>query len=64
MKLAIEGRFNVLVTYKNGVMDCVPLEDVVGDGAQVGAASSNNRRIPLDDELVKVARDLGMCLGD
>ena len=64
MKLAIEGIFNVLVNYKNGKMGYVPLEDVVGAGAQVGAASSNNRTIPMDDELIQVARDIGMCLGD
>ena len=45
-------------------MGYVPLEDVVGAGAQVGAASSNNRTIPMDDELIQVARDIGMCLGD
>ena len=45
-------------------MGYVSLEDVVGAGAKIGAASSNNRTIPLDDELIKVARDLGMCLGD
>ena len=64
MKLAIDGIFNVLVNYKNGKMGYVPLEDVVGAGAQVGAASSNNRTIPMDDELIQVARDIGMCLGD
>ena len=64
MKLAIDGVFNVLVNYKNGKMGYVSLEDVVGAGAKIGAASSNNRTIPMDDELIKVARDLGMCLGD
>ena len=56
--------FNVLVNYKDGKMGYVSLEDVVGAGAVVGAASSNNRTIPMDDELIQVARDMGMCLGD
>ncbi len=64
MKLAVDGIFNVLVNYKDGKMGYVSLEDVVGAGAVVGAASSNNRTIPKDDELLQVARDIGMCLGD
>lgn len=69
MELAIEGIFNVLVTYKKGEMSYVSLEDVVGANKVVGAASgntkeSNIRKIQMDDDLIKVARDLGMCLGD
>ena len=69
MELAMEGIFNVLVTYKQGTMSYVSLEDVVGANKVVGAASgntkeSNIRKIKMDDDLVKVARSLGMCLGD
>ena len=69
MELALEGIFNVLVTYKDGKMGYVSLEDVVGNNKVVGAASgntkeSNIRKIQMDDDLVRVARDLGMCLGD
>lgn len=69
MELAMEGVFNVLVTYKKGEMGYVTLEDVVGNNKVVGAASgntkeSNIRKVTLDDDLVRVARDLGMCLGD
>ena len=69
MELAAEGIFNVLVTYKDGKMGYVSLEEVVGDNKEIGAASgntsvSNIRRITMDDPLVQVARDLGMCLGD
>lgn len=69
MELAMEGIFNVLVTYKDGKMGYVSLEDVVGNNKVVGAASgntkeSNIRKIKMDDDLVRVARDLGMCLGD
>ena len=50
-------------------MGYVSLEDVVGNNKVVGAASgntkeSNIRKIKMDDDLVRVARDLGMCLGD
>ena len=69
MELAMEGVFNVLVTYKKGEMGYVTLEDVVGNNKVVGAASgntkeSNIRKVELNDDLVRVARDLGMCLGD
>ena len=69
MELALEGIFNVLVTYKDGKMGYVSLEDVVGNNKVIGAASgntkeSNIRKIQMDDDLVRVARDLGMCLGD
>ena len=69
MELAMEGVFNVLVNYKDGKMGYVSLEDVVGNNKVVGAASgntkeSNIRTIKMDDDLIRVARDLGMCLGD
>ena len=69
MELAMEGIFNVLVTYRDGKMGYVSLEDVVGNNKVVGAASgntkeSNIRKIQMDDDLIRVARDLGMCLGD
>ena len=69
MELAAEGIFNVLVTYKNGRMGHVTLEEVVGNNKVVGAASgntkeSNIRKVQMDDDLIQIARDLGMCLGD
>lgn len=69
MELAMQGIFNVLVTYKKGEMSYVTLEDVVGNNKVVGAASgntkeSNIRKIKMDDDLIKIARDLGICLGD
>ncbi len=69
MELAMEGIFNVLVTYKNGKMGHVSLEEVVGNNKVVGAASgntkeSNIRKVQMDDDLIQIARDLGMCLGD
>ena len=69
MELAMEGTFNVLVTYKDGKFDSVPLEHVVGRNTVVGAASGNTaetniRKIQMDDRLIKTARNIGICLGD
>ena len=69
MELAIEGKFNVLVTLENGRLGYVPLEDVVGNNKEIGARSggtesTNIKRVTMDDDLVKVARDLDICLGD
>ena len=69
MELAMEGIFNVLVTYKNGEFGHVSLEHVVGRNTVVGAASgntaeSNIRKIQMDDRLIKTARDIRICLGD
>ncbi len=64
VELALQGIFNVLVTYKNGEMSYATLEEVVGENAKVGAASSNIRTIKMDDPLINVARNIGICLGD
>jgi len=64
MELAMSGIFNVLVSYKDGQMTYVPLNEVVGENAVVGAASSKNRTIQMDDPLINVARKIGICLGD
>lgn len=69
MELAMEGKFNVLTVLKNGKLGCVSLEDVVGDNKQVGSvqggtAESNVKVVTMDDDLVKTARDIGICLGD
>lgn len=69
MELALEGKFNVLTVIKNGKLDSVSLEDVVGNNTKVGAVSgntpeSNLRKVTMDDELVKTARYIGINLGD
>ena len=69
MELALQGNFNVLTVLKNGKLDCVSLEDVVGNNKVVGAVSgntaeSNIRKVTMDDDLVKTARNIGICLGD
>ncbi len=69
MELAMEGKFGVLTVIKNGKLDYVPLEEVVGNNKELGAVEggtedSNVRLVTMDDELVKTARDIGICLGD
>ena len=69
MELALQGKFNVLTVLKNGKLDCVSLEDVVGNNKVVGAVSGNTeeskmRKVTMDDDLVKTARNIGICLGD
>ena len=69
MELAIKGKFNVLTVIKNGKLDYVDLEDVVGNNKTIGAvqggtAESNVRIVTMDHDLVKTARDIGICLGD
>lgn len=69
MELALDGKFNVLTILKNGKLDYVSLEDVVGNNKKIGAVEggtedSNMKLVRLDDDLVKTARDIGICLGD
>ena len=69
MELALEGKFGTLAVLKNGKLDYVSLEDVVGNNKQIGAVSgntqeSNIRRVSLDHDLVITARDIGINLGD
>ena len=69
MELALDGKFGVLAVIKNGRLDSVSLEDVVGQNTKIGAVSgntpeSNIRRVTMDDDLVKTARNIGICLGD
>ena len=69
MELALEGKFNVLTVLKHGKLDYISLEDVVGNNKEIGAveggtAESNMKTIPMDDDLIKTARNVGICLGD
>lgn len=59
----------MLTVLKSGKLDSVPLEDVVGENKEIGAVSgntkqSNLRRVALDGDLVKTARNIGIALGD
>ena len=68
LELAMKGIFKVLVTFTNGRMGYVSLEDVVGNNKEIGAPSKNNKlsnlkRVKLEDELVKTAINLDIELG-
>ena len=69
MELALEGKFNVLTVLKDGKLDYVSLEDVVGNNKKIGAVGggteeSNMKLVKMDDDLIKTARNIGICLGD
>lgn len=69
MQLALEEKFGVLTVIKNNKLDYVSLEDVVGENKEIGAVSgntavSNQRKVTMDDDLVKTARSIGINLGD
>lgn len=52
--LLAEGRYGVMVAYRNGVCVPVPLEDVVG----------RRKPVPLDHPMLDCARKIGTCFGD
>lgn len=69
MELAMNDIFNVLVVIKDGRLNYVPLEDVVGNNKVIGAVSgntpeSNIRKVDLENDMVKTARHIGINLGD
>jgi len=69
MELAIEENFGTLVTLQNGRLGYVSLEEVIGDNKEIGARSGGTestsiRTVTMDDDLIKVARNLDLCLGD
>ena len=69
MELAMQEKFGVLTVLKNGKLDYVTLEEVVGDNKEIGAVQggtkeSNVRLVTMDHDLVKTARNIGICLGD
>ncbi len=69
MELAMQGKFGTLAVLKDGKLDSVSLDDVVGNNTKIGAVSgntkeSNIRKVTMDHDLVKTARDIGINLGD
>ena len=69
MELALEGKFGVLTVIKNGKLDYVSLEDVVGNNKQIGAVSgntaeSNIRKVSKEHDLFKTAVNIGICFGE
>ncbi len=68
MELALEGKFGMLTVLQNNHLGCVPLEEIVGENKVIGAVQDgsmgNVKLVQMDDDLVKTARDIGICLGD
>ena len=69
MELAMEEKFGVLTVIKNGKLDYVSLEDVVGNNKQIGAVSgntaeSNIRKVSKEHDLFKTAVDIGISFGE
>ncbi len=69
MELALEEKFGVLTVIKNGRLDYVSLEDVVGNNKAIGAVSgntaeSNIRKVTRDHDLFRTAKDIGICFGE
>ena len=69
MELALEEKFGVLTVIQNGKLGSVPLEDVVGNNKKIGAVSgnteeSNIRKVTMDNDLVKTAKNIGIYLGE
>ncbi len=54
VRLASEGGWGRMVSYQPPHMSSVPLDD----------ALSKTKTVPLDDDALTTARDLGICLGD
>lgn len=69
MELALDGKFGVLTVIQNGNLGYVALEDVVGNNKEIGAVSgdtqeSNIRKVTMDHDLVKTAKNIGIYLGE
>lgn len=64
MQLALEGKFNEMVTLLNGKLTHIPLDEVAGKDTKIGEKSSNIKQVDLDGDLVTTARRIGICLGD
>lgn len=64
MQMAIDEKFNNMVTMLNGKITYVSLDEVAGVDTAIGASSSNIKRVDLDGDMIKTARRIGICLGD
>lgn len=64
MQLAIDGKFNEMVTLLNGRITHVSLDEVAGKDTKIGEQSSNIKPVDLDGDWVTTARRIGICLGD
>jgi 6-phosphofructokinase 1 len=54
VRLIEEGKFGTMVALDPPVVKAVPFEEVIG----------NIKRVPLDSDTLRTARDIGICFGD
>lgn len=59
MELAMEGKYGVMVAMKEGKITYSTLEEVIGQ-----AEVARTKTVPVDSEMVQVARTLGISFGD
>ena len=64
MQLALEGKFNEMVTLLNGKLTHVSLDEIAGKDTEIGAQSSNIKTVNLNHDWIQTARRVGICLGD
>ncbi len=64
MQLALDGKFNEMVTLLNGKLTHVSLDEVAGKNTEIGAQSSNIKTVTMDADWIQTARRVGICLGD
>lgn len=64
MQMALDEKFNNMVTMLNGKITYVPLEEVAGKDTAIGTSSSNIKTVDLNGDMVLTARRIGICLGD
>ena len=62
--MAIDEKFNNMVTMLNGKITYVPLDEVAGKDTVIGASSSNIKTVDLNSDMIQTARRVGICLGD
>ena len=53
MQLAIEGKFGTLAVIKNGKLDYVSLEEVVGNNTKIGAVSGNTKELFREEKEIE-----------
>lgn len=64
MQLALDGKFNEMVTLLNGKLTHVSLDEIAGRDTKIGAQSSNIKTVDLNHDWIQTARRTGICLGD
>lgn len=53
-QLVLQGQFGRMVTLEHGAIGSVAISEV----------ANTQRKVPLDHGLLRMARDIGICLGE